>query len=779
MEPVNHSRKVSRDLEAPLIHSSSCKITHRSANSSVLKPVALLTMLRFQDAKEIPKRRGTVLAVLFVVANWFYFLSLRGASDPTKLNHRLPRLGTYLAVSALASSVQLWLAYWPAWLPAKTRRKSSASQAFMLILWCSYDHGSELMYHGAYNLLVFTLIFVPVSALLFGLTGWAYLAGSFHHKTWRFPIQLLGVILVTVTAINVTIRQKGAIRERGFFGQTVSDVTLSDVSTSDCRWEPATPWFDLLPFRQNFFVGPMTCPPIDTFQASFSNGSLLIECDAASTLVQSWFGEKPRFPGAAYSLLPRTENWGLSLKNDSLESKAAGLQENVLRYIERHTFAYKGSTRLSDDTDTVLAWCGESDPKIVHRILPASGISATSPVRLTPEDGLNVIVIFIDAVSRAHFHHRLPRTVHAIEDLVGPASASARLFEFFRYSTVGLNTSPNTRALWAGLEKERPRSVAEAVSSTSNAPIWEQFQAAGYVAGRIDPDCQDWSAYYDPLHLSSGSQSNSTESMLQSAEYLPSGPRISHEQLAWSCLPPYYPLGVHFAGNFAGATSIKARCLSGTHVGWQTLDWADSFLEAYSGQEEDRKAFHLHASFMESHEGSGEVLASLDSRLASFLDPESSKIDYSNTAVVIVSDHGPLMGLNNAFFKSGKVEASNPFAAIILPREWTDAAAYLETQMSDARVVNRKEYTKVDTLDCPYQACDPDAELSRGDLLSEAQGRLVTGFDFYETIRGFMPRAKRENLQHKPLRGYDLAREFVPARSCRDAGVPEEFCRCK
>lgn len=548
-----------------------------------------------------------MLASLLIVANLFYFLSLRGASTPAKMNHRLKRLGSFVACSALASSLQLWLAYWPSWCSLRTRRVSCVSQAVTLVAWFACDHGNRLLHHGAYNLLVFTLIFLPVTFVLFGLTGWAYLAGSFQHKPWRFPVQLFTVILISLITILITIRQKENALTRGFFGWTVFDLTHSDTSTSECHWQAGTPWFDLIPFRQNFFVGPMTCPRIESFQASLVNGSLLIECNAATTQVQTWFGDNKVVSGPAYSLLPRTEDWGLPKKNDSLESTANGLQENVLRYIEQHTFSYVGSVALPDDTDTALAWCGESEPKIVHRIVPVTVSPSTEPARLTSGDGLNLIVIFIDAMSHAHFHRRLPQTARAIESLAKPdekAPTTSRLYEFFRYHTVGYNTSPNSRALWAGLEPQPSRDGASIISSMSNAPIWEQYQSAGYVAARIDPMCQDWSAYYDPLHLSSNFYANSTASALEYPRSLKSGPRIAHESLGWSCLPPYLPFGEHFAGNFAGATSIKPRCISGTHVGWHTLDWADSFLETYGSQSGDKRAFHLHASFMESHEGS-------------------------------------------------------------------------------------------------------------------------------------------------------------------------------
>lgn len=412
------------------------------------------------------------------------------------------------------------------------------------------------------------------------------------------------------------------------------------------------------------------------------------------------------------------------------------MQKKVLTFIEANTKAYEGPTSLEPTVSTVIARCGTSQPKVVTRIIPESTTKsrAVSRLRNPPANGLNVITLFMDAVSRPQFHRRLPKTRETLERLTAKPGSSSSLFEFWRYHTVGLNTSPNTRALWAGLLSIDDMHHSPTVEGP---PLWEQYESAGYVAARVDPMCQDWSAYYNVEHLGNSTSSD------------PIRPRISHEHLAWSCMPPYLPIGKHFAGNFAGSTSIKARCISDTYVGWHALDWSEDFIRTYQAGASQR-AFHLNAAFMEGHEGSGEVLATLDDRLASFLDPETGPINYGNTAVVIVSDHGALMGLNYAFLTNGKVEAANPFAAMILPD------AYLARKGNDR---------------------------SRRNNLERNSARLVTAFDLYETMRGFMGDRKgsvsdwASRTRHARI-GVDLLRQRLPDRSCADVGIAEKDCRC-
>lgn len=771
---------LSRDLEESSSSSSTSRSSSRCKHSPDRHYHQQCPRIRSR-AQQV--RITAVLAALFITTNTFYLLSLHGDPEPSKLNKRLGVLGAFLACATVAASLQLWLSCWPGCCSIRTRTRSVWSQALMFAAWVAYDHGSQLEHHGSYNLLIFTLMFSILNLVIAYFASWAYFAGAFHKNARRFVVQVFTVTLVTTVSLLVIIGRKQRALDRGFFGHSASGLAATEgvSEASLCQWRSSTPWFDLVPFRQNFFVGPMTCKPITSFWASFVNDSLVIDCDAASTEVPLWLsGGQRRFNGPAYSVLPRTEEWGLTFKNDSLQSTATKLQENVLRFIEGNTFDYANPIKMESDIDTVLAWCGTSEPKIVHRIVPApapgmrheNALAIPSPA----SEALNVVCIFIDAVSRAHFHRRLPQTVKAIERLAGrDSSDSPELFEFFRYHTVGLNTSPNTRAMWAGLEAERPIDTEPRAEDAFAAPLWEQFQSAGYVSSRIDPMCQDWSAYYNPSHLSTLLDSQASNSTPPYLDRLPGGPRIAHEQLTWSCLPPYLPLGLHFAGNFAGATSIKSRCLSGTHVGWHALDWADSFLDAYGSKADAPRAFHINAAFMEGHEGSGEVLATLDERLASFLGGPTSKIDYSNTAVVIASDHGALMGLNNALFTNGKVEAANPFAALLLPKSWTSQAA---TSDADSRAGGEPSESETAPTTQASARRDTSARPTRWELLYHSQTQLITAFDIYETLRGFMPSKARQQAVPSQRRGYDLAREAVPVRSCADAGIDAAACRC-
>ncbi|KAJ2816280.1 hypothetical protein IWW50_006556, partial [Coemansia erecta] len=63
------------------------------------------------------------------------------------------------------------------------------------------------------------------------------------------------------------------------------------------------------------------------------------------------------------------------------------------------------------------------------------------------------------------------------------------------------------------------------------------------------------------------------------------------------------------------------------------------------------------------HEGTGEVLRTLDDALATFLEDIRDSGELDNTVLIVGSDHGLHMGLNFAYTQNGRIEHQNPFFA--------------------------------------------------------------------------------------------------------------------
>lgn len=159
----------------------------------------------------------------------------------------------------------------------------------------------------------------------------------------------------------------------------------------------------------------------------------------------------------------------------------------MLRYVESHTYPYKDPGFDLGSVQTVLVRCGTSEPKLVYRVRPA-----VKETNKSPGGELNVLVVFMDAVSRRHFFRKLPKTVQTLEKFTVSSGTEhvpdeqPVLHQFMRYHSVGLNTGPNTRALWAN--------IPPSDTQTGGFPIWEDFTEDGYATGRMDGVCEDVSA---------------------------------------------------------------------------------------------------------------------------------------------------------------------------------------------------------------------------------------------------------------------------------------------
>ncbi|KAJ2027330.1 hypothetical protein H4S03_008300, partial [Coemansia sp. S3946] len=68
----------------------------------------------------------------------------------------------------------------------------------------------------------------------------------------------------------------------------------------------------------------------------------------------------------------------------------------------------------------------------------------------------------------------------------------------------------------------------------------------------------------------------------------------------------------------------------------------------------------ISATFLEGHDGTGEVLRTVDDSLAAFLASMRDSGELNNTVLIIGADYGLHMGLNFAFLQSGRIENKNP-----------------------------------------------------------------------------------------------------------------------
>ncbi|KAF9578075.1 hypothetical protein BGW38_006334 [Lunasporangiospora selenospora] len=524
----------------------------------------------------------------------------------------------------------------------------------------------------------------------------------------------------------------GANGARLLYGR-VPVIGTTEHSRLLCEWVGFNlPVIDLLPNHiQTFWAGSQTCSEMQGIEAEWSyDGILTIECTSTA------FKDSGASP--TYELLPSAKEWPAE------EKFMHTFNKKFFERVERKNYTEPVLVN-SPSTEAIVAKCGPEGSKLLLRLVRQESnlervkailkvqkemeqstetVSENEMVDVlhgqgSDQDGSasrkpNVLILYMDAVSRRQFYRRLAKTASTIERLDRTADGGLQLHEFFRYHSVGLNTNDNTRTLYTNFTKPQDPLVL---------PIWKDFYEAGYITSRVEDDCEDWST--DHIAVST-------------SKY------FDHELQAPFCLPPYYAIEGNPYGNFNGPNSIIPRCMHGKNVHKFAFEYMNQFRREYK----DTPWFQMGA-LIEGHEGTGEVLLSLDNDMAEFIKGLEKDGTLENTIVFMMADHGLHMGINFMFTPNGRIEHMNPYLSMILPPSVT------------------KKYPS----------------LARG--LKHNQQSLITAHEIHSTLKliasGNMPEKGDQDEVDGGIwrRGTLFDEELNPARTCEEALVPEEFCRCR
>ncbi|KAF8966184.1 hypothetical protein BGZ46_000438 [Entomortierella lignicola] len=488
--------------------------------------------------------------------------------------------------------------------------------------------------------------------------------------------------------------------------------------TQLCEWQGSNiPFVDLLPNHiQNFWTGRLSCPVVKGIEAEWTHDGIL-----SITCLNKKFKTSDQDP--TYDILPDTRSWPTEDKTRPVYNKVIVSRIQRINYTEPVLVNEKG-------VEAIVANCEPGVSKVLIRVIRNDAV--LERIKTVEEDNLelngedptttstlnegrtkpNVMVIFMDAVSRRQFYRKLAKTSSLLGSLDKTAQGGPQLHEFFRYHSVGFNTDDNSRAIYSNTTQ---------ILDPPNLPIWKDFHDAGYITSRVEDNCDDWSSHYTGVATS---------------QY------FDHELQAPFCLPPYYALEGNPFSNFEGPHSIVSRCLHGTNVHNHAFEYMNQFRRSYP----DKPWFQM-GSFIEGHEGTGEVLLTLDNDYSNFFKGMEEDGSLENTIIVMMADHGLHMGINFMFSPNGRIEHMNPYLSVMMPPLIT------------------KKYPS----------------LARG--LAHNQQALVTGFEVYATLKLlasgelFKEDDSVDNIDLK--RGTLFDETLDVSRTCEQANIPEEYCSCR
>ena len=251
----------------------------------------------------------------------------------------------------------------------------------------------------------------------------------------------------------------------------------------------------------------------------------------------------------------------------------------------------------------------------------------------------NVLIIYIDAISRNHFLRKLKKTSKVINEYIidnKNKKPKYNSFQFMKYSNFRGSTFENVKPMLYG------------VPGTADGGILltKYYKEKGFITMASDNLCSR--EVFDI-------QEYCTTNMHYEAS--------DHENFALFCDINYSTLSSRF-GQFHGQYSLLRRCLYGRDTFEYVYDYADLFWDAYPNE---RKFARI--SFIDAHEGTLEVIKYMDNYLEKFLKNFIHFKMNDNTALFIVSDHGENMVSLHHYLKGSefKYETTLGTFFLILP----------------------------------------------------------------------------------------------------------------
>ena len=241
----------------------------------------------------------------------------------------------------------------------------------------------------------------------------------------------------------------------------------------------------------------------------------------------------------------------------------------------------------------------------------------------------NVLILFFDTLSRAHFHRKFQKTIKFLSKFSKYETNSTKkpmnIFEFFKYHSINTFTDPNIKAAYYGTISNKEKGIHFA----------NYFKKCGY----INTYCEK--------EVVLNEKKNYMHTIWD------------HEGLSLGCINAFYN-GVLITKKY----SMIKKCLFGKQLFEYALDYLSSFWNAYYNQ---KKLFLFQS--LDSHEPTGELIGHLDDIFYSFLKKFYSKGLLKDTAILFFSDHG--QHLNGPLYltksEDYQIERTFPLFLLIIP----------------------------------------------------------------------------------------------------------------
>ena len=501
------------------------------------------------------------------------------------------------------------------------------------ILIYRYDHGSKLDHHGLYNFVI-SVFLIIILALIFGIINLIIYAKKKKNKIYQAILFIIFLyFFIRICLFSYSVRNSCKNWDKGLNSTLLDNSPEYDCQIKypkKCLIYAINDYFDV-----SFYLHK-TCKQNSNQEAEQKMFLKYLKIDQ-NILSKS---------NLTHFAFPLTVNNPL-LQKSHFHNMFDFIYKNTIlmdlynqNYSEYYNNSPKPEIEIFYDKKTKIRKAeiniikNETLSKIRNEIV-------NNPNNTNIPLFNNVMLIYIDCVSRQHFLRKMKKTAKFIEKFMKYKNDMGfNAYQFMKYQSFAHWTTPNILPMFYSSNYKYGHHLVKF------------FKENGFITGNTGNLCSK-----DSCELSENDYKN------QQLGY----DCFDHENIGMFCDPNYssedspYPI-------FSGPYGILRKCLYGKDTFKYLIEYGKKFWETYP----DNRKF-LRIMFQDGHEFTGQVVKYLDDYLYNFLDElyQSKKLD--DTALFILSDHG-----NSYFnyvyyyiFKSDDslVERSYATLFIILPKD--------------------------------------------------------------------------------------------------------------
>lgn len=532
----------------------------------------------------IIQNANMISLILSIFSVFLYLISLRGCFDTQaeclkNLNEGVVReLLSYLNYSGLFYAI-ICTAVIYKYVTIYVLLMITSSFIYLCFY---YDTGSNLDYHGAYNRIV---LFFSIFLWMLILNLSIFIKKGLKTKTLTTSLLLVSSLIAVFIFYKMKITNSCKDWKKGFKD---TEISFKDMP---CKLQvPEICWFDI--FGKAFdYSGWLNdnCGIIRNGDRSFYDDALK--------------KNNPDYFQTNLIGFPRTENYTYD------QSMHFVIEHNILKgLIDMNDPKVPDS--IKNKTEVMIDYSGDESKVIIRVVRDEEIVKQRKPLYERQANQLlakNLMIVYIDSISRRHWHRRMPKTTKWLEKFYKTDHPKYTSYQFLKYHATGYFTQINTIPAFLGKWwLETGGNYYTKYYKDKGAITAQTISICGRELFDLENDQfrhMNWESY-------------------------------DHEHIALFCDPNYHQVDNPYTP-FLGAYSVRRRCLHGKDTHEYMLEYGYKFWQTYQDMPKV-----IRFDFIDAHEGTGNVVGYLDDRLEKFLTDMEKNNMLDDTIVLFMADHG-------------------------------------------------------------------------------------------------------------------------------------------